>query len=73
MRNLQEELENVFQLDLTNWTLKRAYGISDDGLTIVGYGINPDGYTEGWIATVPEPATLLILGLGGLSLRKRGR
>jgi hypothetical protein len=37
----------------------------------VGFGTNPDGYTEAWIATVPEPASLLILGLGGLILRKR--
>ena len=47
------------------------YGISDDGLTIVGYGINPDGFHEAWIATVPEPSTLILFALGGLILRKR--
>ena len=25
-------------------------GISDDGNSIVGYGVNPDGVEEGWIA-----------------------
>ncbi|MHC4085995.1 MAG: PEP-CTERM sorting domain-containing protein [Planctomycetota bacterium] len=44
--------------------------ISADGFTIVCNGINPDGYYEGWIATVSEPSTLLLLGLGGLLLRR---
>jgi len=71
MRNLKTVLQNDCGLDLTGWTLERAYGISDDGLTIVGYGINPDGYTEAWVATIPEPATLLLFGLGAVLLKKR--
>jgi len=49
----------------------KAYGVSADGLTIVGGGINPDGHPEGWVATIPEPATLILLGLGTALLRKR--
>ena len=64
-------LETDFQLDLTGWALKSATGISADGLTIVGTGTNPVGFDEGWIATIPEPSTLLLLGLGGLLLRRR--
>ena len=73
IRNLQDVLVNDFDLDLTGWTLWSAEGISDDGLTIVGYGLNPDGYTEGWIATIPEPATLFLLTLGTLFLRKHNK
>ncbi len=71
MRSLHDMLTDDFGLDLTGWTLSEAWNISDDGLTIVGYGNNPDGYTEAWIATVPEPATLLLLGLGVVMSRKK--
>jgi len=58
-----------------------ATGVSADGLTIAGYGFNPNGGLEAWIASLrqdvvatPEPAALGLLGLGlaGLaSLRRR--
>ncbi len=57
MQNLQDVLVNDYGLNLTGWTLNRAYGISDNGLSVAGYGTNPDGYTEAWIATFPEPST----------------
>ncbi len=37
-------------VDLTGWTLRSAEGVSDDGRVIVGWGINPSGNTEGWLA-----------------------
>lgn len=37
-------------LDLTNWTLIDATGISADGRTIVGYGTDPSGATVAWRA-----------------------
>jgi probable HAF family extracellular repeat protein len=42
--------------------------INDAG-QIVGYGINPDGYSRAYLLTpVPEPMTLGLLTVGALSL-----
>ncbi|MBS3734378.1 MAG: hypothetical protein KGY99_05570, partial [Phycisphaerae bacterium] len=48
-------------VDLAGWTLTEAAGVSHDGGVIVGTGTNPEGDTEAWIATVPEPTTLAVL------------
>ena len=53
LRNLQDVLVTVEGLDLTGWTLEVATGISNDATSVVGYGTNPNGDTEGWIATMP--------------------
>jgi probable HAF family extracellular repeat protein len=52
MRDLKDVLQTDFGLDLTGWELIRAYGISENGSTIVGSGRNPSGNTEAWVATV---------------------
>ena len=53
MRSLRALLVDQHGLDLTGWTLVSANGVSDDGQTIVGTGVNPGGHTEAWIATLP--------------------
>jgi hypothetical protein len=72
IQSLKNILEDKCGLDMTGWSLFEGYGVSDDGLTIVGCGVNPDGFKEGFIATIPEPTTISLLALGALSiLRKR--
>lgn len=53
MRSLYEVLSIDFGLDLAGWQLADAAGISADGRTIVGVGINPDGHQEAFIAKIP--------------------
>ena len=63
-------------LDLEGWELSVATGISDDGMVLSGIGSNPAGQREGWVATVPEPASqwLGLVALVAVALpRCRGR
>lgn len=55
------------------WTLIDVSGISADGTRIVGYGINPSGQQEAWLAVVPEPGTgvLVLTGLLGIAGQRR--
>ncbi len=34
------------------WTLSEATGISDDGTTVIGIGLDPQGVPGGWVATL---------------------
>lgn len=42
-----------FGISTAGWTLQNATAISADGRTIAGYGLNPQGSREGWVARVP--------------------
>lgn len=52
MVDLEVYLETEFELDLDDWVLEFADGISDDGYTITGSGINPAGQQETWVAYI---------------------
>jgi probable HAF family extracellular repeat protein len=76
MRNLRDVLINDFGLDLTGWQLEQATSVSADGLVISGIGYNPQGQTEGWVASlrldpvgVPEPGSLVLFSVGLVGLR----
>jgi probable HAF family extracellular repeat protein len=84
MRSLRDVLINDLGLggSLDGWHLASATGISANGLTIVGYGFNPKGQPEAWIARLdsspnptPIPATPALLAAGALAalIRQRAR
>ncbi len=60
-------------IDLTGWELGGANAISADGRFIVGSGVNPTGSPEAWVAEIPEPASLSLLGAGFVALLRRRR
>jgi len=45
-RSIQDVLTDDYGLVLNEWRLTLARGISNDGLTICGFGDNPDGNTS---------------------------
>jgi probable HAF family extracellular repeat protein len=61
MKNLREVLIAGGATGLTGWTLIEPSGVSADGRTIVGFGRDALGRGEAWIATIPEPSSLLLL------------
>ncbi len=70
--DLKQYLELHLGIDLGNWMLTQATGISADGTRITGWGINPAGVQEAWLAVIPEPSVSAILFVGML-LRKPAR
>jgi predicted acylesterase/phospholipase RssA/uncharacterized membrane protein len=74
MRDLAQVL-SAQGADLSGWDLQNATGISADGRSIVGNGLDSFGVQQGWIAVLPEPGTdaLLLAALLGLAVvRRRG-
>jgi probable HAF family extracellular repeat protein len=56
-------------VNLDGWTLDTARGISEDGRTVVGFGLH-NGRIEAYVATIPEPSTIVlaIVATAGLLL-----
>ena len=57
MRDLRDHL--IFDLGVDSvrgWILFAAVGVSDDGKTIAGIGLNPQGEYEGWVAVLGQPS-----------------
>lgn len=80
MRFAKDWLTQDYGIDLAGWTLQYVSGVSDDNKVVVGYGINPNGNTEAWMANlnsapVPLPAGgyLMVTGLLALAGLRRPR
>jgi probable HAF family extracellular repeat protein len=71
MRSLSSILA-AHNVDLTGWTLDVASDVSADGNTIVGQGTR-NGRVVAYRAVIPEPASLGLLALSPLALRRRCR
>lgn len=58
------------------WFIGAASGVSADGHWITGFGVNPDGYQEAWLAylpTIPTPNSLAPLAAMSLFTTRRRR
>jgi len=62
VRRLATVLTGDLHLSLSTWYLGPATGVSADGNTIVGWGVDPAGNTEAWLARLPEPDAPLLQG-----------
>jgi hypothetical protein len=70
-RSLKDFLQNENGLNLNGWQLNPGAVMDVSGNIIAGYGTDPQGQTEIWIAIIPEPTTMLLLGLGAVVIGRR--
>ncbi|MEQ9453602.1 MAG: hypothetical protein RLN76_03270 [Phycisphaeraceae bacterium] len=54
-RSLKQVLVDDYGLELDGWELARATSMSADGLSIAGYGFDPEGERRGWVVRLAEP------------------
>ena len=59
MRSVRQVLVSQFGLgaNLRGWKLRAATAVSADGSVVVGYGMNPDGNQEAWIARLGKQSS----------------
>jgi uncharacterized membrane protein len=67
MVDLRDYLISNGVTGLGNWNLTQAWAVSADGATIVGTGTH-EGITEAWVATIPEPSTIILAALAAIAL-----
>lgn len=72
-RDLQQVLRDVCGLDLAGWSLRSAYSISADGLTITGWGANSYDRDEAFVAHLPEPGTFTLASFSLAMFMRRRR
>ncbi|MEX2140777.1 MAG: hypothetical protein WD894_16055 [Pirellulales bacterium] len=67
MLNLEDLLVSFGANNLDGWLLIEAQGVSSDGFTVAGRGVH-NGREEAWVATIPEPSTLILATIAILLL-----
>ncbi len=73
MRDLTDLLLDA-GVDMQGWSrLEFVRDVSADGRTILGYGYNAEGEYTPFLATIPEPSTLALTGVGLALLARRRR
>lgn len=55
-RNVHQMLEDAGVHSADGWYLEAAYRVSSDGQTWLGYGYDPLGYSQAWLAFIPRPS-----------------
>lgn len=71
---LNDAAEDVYGFDIfAGWDRLVALGVSGDGTTAVGTGINPDGDREAWRVFIPAPGTLGLLCWAAICSPRRRR
>lgn len=53
---------------IQGWHLQDAIAVSADGMTVTGWGFNPDGNGEAWIANLGPPSVVEIPAASGVGL-----
>jgi hypothetical protein len=72
---LKQLLEESYGYDLSGWNLTKAHAISDDGHTVVGRGLSPQGEDVAFrVFLTPEASTVMLVGfLVAFGLPRRHR
>jgi probable HAF family extracellular repeat protein len=71
-RTVEDVIRNDYHLPIAGWTLEEAF-VNGDATVFAGFGIDPEGHTEGWIFQVPEPTSLALIVPAAVPLLRRRR
>jgi probable HAF family extracellular repeat protein len=63
MVGLRDLLDGMGVASLNGWSLVTADSISSDGRFIVGTAVDPDLHLRAYVATIPSPGTLILVGV----------